>query len=238
MPFAEGMALASLLAGLGGSAMSAFGKKSPAETAQLPTRDPQQMDWMSQLGQQGMANVDPEALEKHSMKMFQQEIMPSIAQRYAGMGALDSTGFDKSMMGASQNLLEGLQGQRSGLGLQQLMMALQPQFENMYQPAGPGAMQSFGGNIASAGLQSLGPSLGLMGQQMGQRNKAREADKWRDFFKQSQQKGVASREGELEDEIEQTTQGYEDQISSLRNLLGKQQSQGVNWGLRNIGRMF
>ena len=142
------------------------------------------------------------------------------------------------MFGASQDLLEGLQSQRSGLGLQQLMMALQPKFENMYQPAGQGAMQSFGGNLMGAGLQSLGPSLGMMGKGMEQQNKARESDKWRDFFKQSQQRNIASREGELGNEIDTTTQGYEDQISALRNLLGSQQTQGMNFGLRNIGRMF
>lgn len=235
---ATGMALGSALAGLVGGGMSAFGKKSPAQTTQLPTKSPEQMGWMGQLGQQGMANVDPEALEKRSMKMFQQQIMPSIAERFAGMGALDSTGFEKSMMGASGELLEGLQGQRSGLGLQQLMMALQPQFENMYRPEGPGAMQSFGGNLMGAGLQALGPSLGLMGSQMQQRGQAKESDKWRDFFKQSQQRGIASKEGELGNEIEQTTQGYEAQLSALRNLLGNQQDQGVAFGLRNIGRMF
>lgn len=53
-----------------------------------------------------------EQMEKPLMSKFQQQILPSIAQRYATAGAGKSSGFQTAATGAAQNLAETLAGQR------------------------------------------------------------------------------------------------------------------------------
>lgn len=90
------------------------------------------------------------------MQQFEQQIVPGIAERFAGMGtggSLSSSGLNQSLARAGENLqtnLAGLQSQRQLQGAQLgLGYAQQPysnllgglgvqQFENIYQPRQPG----------------------------------------------------------------------------------------------------
>ena len=58
------------------------------------------------------------------MSEFQQQILPSIAERFAGLGGLSSSGFEQASTQAGQNLAERLAALRSGLQMQGAQMAL------------------------------------------------------------------------------------------------------------------
>ena len=57
---------------------------------------------------QGILGGDTGAFEKPLMSQFQQEIAPGIAERYAGAGAMNSSGFQQAMGAAGSNLTERL----------------------------------------------------------------------------------------------------------------------------------
>lgn len=106
-----------------------------------------------------------QSFQRPAMRQFEEEIVPGIAERFAGRGGLSSSGFQQSLGQAGQRLSENLAGQRSQLqsqALGQLMQLLglgqQPQFENIYQPRGPG----FGTSFASGLGQGLGRLPGAL----------------------------------------------------------------------------
>lgn len=79
---------------------------------------------------------DEEALESFqapAMRQFEEDIIPSIMERFAGAGALSSSGLQQTLGRAGESLAEKLSAQRSGLqqnALQSLMglgqIGLQP----------------------------------------------------------------------------------------------------------------
>ena len=156
---------------LAGGLMSLLGKKQPAQTTQLQRFSPEQSGIMNQLLQQGMQNINPEAIQQQAMGKFQSDVMPSIAARFASMGgagAQRSSAFPAALAGAGGEMQGNIAAMMPQMGLQQLMMGLQPQFENIYQPQQMGAMQSLGGGLMQGGMSGLGPSLGMWGQQQQQ----------------------------------------------------------------------
>ena len=64
---------------------------------------------------QGILGGDTAAFEKPLMTQFQQEIAPGIAERFAGAGAMNSSGFQQAMGGAGANLMERLGMLRANL---------------------------------------------------------------------------------------------------------------------------
>jgi len=120
----------------------------------------QGMDWISQL-----LSGDEEAMkafEAPAMRQFEQEVVPGIAERFAGMGTMgagDSSAFQQTMGQAGKELSENLQQMRSGLkfnALQALQNFMNPAMaqgrENMYDPG------SYG--IAGGALQGIGQGAG------------------------------------------------------------------------------
>ena len=76
---------------------------------------------------QDLMSQSPEAYERFGAPMmseFQQNILPSIAERFAGLGGLSSSGFEQASTQAGQNLAERLASLRSGLQMQGAQMAL------------------------------------------------------------------------------------------------------------------
>jgi hypothetical protein len=61
-----------------------------------------------------------QGLEKYGMDVFQQQIAPGIAQRYAGSGIGSSSGMQNAIAGAGGNLASQLQSKRTDL-MQQSM---------------------------------------------------------------------------------------------------------------------
>jgi len=177
-----------------------FGKKHKEEFKQLPTLSPEQQGLFSQLmgsfgGQEGgmqqlldyyqqMMAGGPEAtqaFEQPYMRQFQEQILPDIAERYGGAGALSSSGFKQELGSAGAGLQENLaqlremlRGQAAG-GLQQMMQnALQQQtVKGYYTPASrdygmlPDLLK-LGGTLGGAFLGGpLGASLANRFQSQG-----------------------------------------------------------------------
>lgn len=140
-----------------------FGRS--AQNTQLPTVSPEQqqfMSWLLSQGKQGFeqgSDFNFEPLEQQAMTQFQSEIIPSIAERFAGTGARNSSAFQSALgqagSGLAQNLaaLKAQYGYQSSLNRQQnalnmLGMGLRPSFENVFRPETQGL---FGGLIPSLG---------------------------------------------------------------------------------------
>lgn len=89
------------------------------------------------------------------LQEFQQETLPGIAERFAGAGALSSSGFGQALGGAASKYKSNLQGQKFGMmqnALQQLLnqsqFALNTQpFSYQQNPASPGFISQAGGGI-------------------------------------------------------------------------------------------
>jgi len=112
-----------------------------------------------------------EAFAAPEMRRYQEEILPGLAERFAGMGSggvLGGSSFQKSALREGSNLAERLAAIRAGTqqqgaagltGLGQL--AAQPQFQPVLQQGTPGI---FGGLAMGAG-QGIGSALGNPGGQ-------------------------------------------------------------------------
>lgn len=150
-----------------------------AKVKKKPTMDPQQQKFFSQmlsmLGgqgggyQQGMdyfkSLLDPssqasQAFAAPYMQQFEQETVPMLAEKFAGQGALSSSGFGQSLSSAGSNLqtqLAALRAQLAGQGAQSMMQ--QGQFALSKDPF------AYMTQDASAGV--LGPMLIALAQGMG-----------------------------------------------------------------------
>lgn len=158
-------------AGTGGLAALFSGNKKPGEgnaftgfgsqTEQLPRFTGQQQSALNQLLQQGLSNSNPQAMEQYAKNQFNQEVIPSLAERFAQTGGRATSPAFASQLGqAGANLSTNLGALRSQFGMQQLGLGLSPSFENIYIPQSQGAA----GNILSQ-LNQLGPVLGMLLQQ-------------------------------------------------------------------------
>ena len=161
-------AISAGMAGLGGL-MSIFGKKRGATTTQLPLMSPGQQSAQAQALQMAMSGMqDPtkgfEPIANQARQNFQSQTIPSLAERFTsmGQGAQRSSGFQGALGQAGAGLESQLAGQQAKFGLQNMAslqnllgLGLKSPFENMYQPAQMGRMQSLGGQMLGGGLQSL-----------------------------------------------------------------------------------
>lgn len=123
---------------------------------------PQAFDYLSQI----LSN-NPDLISKFeapTRRAFQEETLPSIAERFTGMGAQKSSAFGQQLGKAGERLEEGLSAQRAGLQGQALSQlqgllggAMTPSFENVLRP---GTQGLFGGLAQGAG-QGLGQAGGM-----------------------------------------------------------------------------
>lgn len=188
-------ALAGLL--MGGGAL-ASGMKSKAQggnffTGKQPSydqqsvMDPQQQELMSQIlgglskptgsgmdliqsllsGEEGAF----EAFEAPYKQQFEQETLPAIAERFAGMGAQSSSAFNQTLGQAGKELSTNLASLRGGLqnnALTQLQgllgQAFQPTQQTTYDPGYGGALGGLGNMFSSLGSSGFAR---LFGDQFG-----------------------------------------------------------------------
>lgn len=110
-----------------------------------------QEDILNQLMQQGSENLDFSNIENIEQKRFQEETIPSIAERFTSMGAggQRSSAFQSSLGRASSDLGTRLGGLRAAFGGQQLGMGLQPRYQTSETPGQQGILQGMGGSIAT-----------------------------------------------------------------------------------------
>lgn len=155
-----------------------LGRKEKAK--QFPIFTPGQQQLQSQLleglgGQGGLQQSgldflssllsgDPEALSQFqapALRQFQEEIIPGITERFAGLGALNSSGFQQTLAQAGQRLAENLSQQRGTLGLQGLAglqalqsQALAPQFQTGVSGRQPGFFEQIIGPLLQLGVKA------------------------------------------------------------------------------------
>lgn len=125
----------------------------PAQTQQLQNFTPQQQNALNALLSQGQQNFNPEAISNQARKQFNQQTVPSLAERFTSLGnnSLSSPAFASQLGQAGAGLEENLAGLRSNMGLQQLQLGLTPQFENLYQQRQP----SFFESLSAPAMQAL-----------------------------------------------------------------------------------
>jgi hypothetical protein len=194
-----GTAIGGGLGGLLGLLNGGGSKKD--KISQLPMINPQQQQAFSQYWQNpiqnsplygagqdylmNLLNGNPSAFsafEAPYMHNFQQNIVPGIAERFAGLGtgsgAGSSSGLYNSLGQAGRNLQTDLAGLRSGLQMQGLPQALgyaqqpysnilsgigQRTFENTYQPGSTGFFGPVGSGLGTGLGLGLNPFSGLGG---------------------------------------------------------------------------
>lgn len=122
----------------------------PSNTERLPLYNEQQQSGLMQQLQQGLQNFNPEALENRARKQFNEQTIPSIAERFSAFGNnRNSSGFQGALGQASSDLESQLAQLRANIGQQQLSYGFQPQFENIYHPETGGLLGGAGGGLGS-----------------------------------------------------------------------------------------
>ena len=145
----------------------------------MPTQTPQGMQLLNMLmqrGGQGMQNMPAPQfgpIKQAYEQNYRQNVMPSIAERFAGLGgegAAGSSGFKASMLGAENQLQTNLAGMEQGFNqqnlaqlMQMLQIGLQPQFQSMYMPREKTTWENILGPLAGG----AGTALGMTANQWG-----------------------------------------------------------------------
>lgn len=152
------------IGGLGGGLAGLFGGGEKGGVKQSPTLNPEQMNilqFLLQQGQQGLQN--PSAgfgpIARQARNQFSQQTIPSLAERFTSMGnnSLSSPAFASQLGQAGAGLEEALAALQSQYGqqnqqhaLSMLALGLSPSFQNFYQGSQPG----FGENLLSGAAQA------------------------------------------------------------------------------------
>lgn len=163
-----------------------FGKEE--KTEQLPRFTPQQEQAMGSLlggAQQQLPQIfeylqsilsqNPEAMkqfEAPAMRQFEEQIIPTIAERFSGLDAQKSSAFGQQLGQAGAGLSENLAAQRAGMSQQAISQlqsllggGLQPQFETMFRPQTQGLLGQLlgglGGGLGQLGSYGIGKGFGL-----------------------------------------------------------------------------
>lgn len=115
-----------------------------------------------------MLSNNPEdfnAFAAPELRRFNEEIVPGLAEQFAGMGSgnINSSGFRNAAVNAGTDLSERLGAIRANLrsnaasGLQNLgQQGLNPVQENVYEQGQPGLLDYAGQIVGGAGAQALG----------------------------------------------------------------------------------
>lgn len=142
----------------------------PGFNTQLPRFSPESQNLLNQvIGQAGtsLGNINQMTpqfgpIAQKAMTQFNQETVPSIAERFTRMGAQGSGAFARNLGSAGANLQESLAAMEQGFNERQqgrndnllgmlLNAGLQPSFENIYTPAQPGFGTQIAPYLGSAG---------------------------------------------------------------------------------------
>jgi len=142
--------LSSILGALGlksGGSKFLFG--APEQERQFQRFTPDQQSALDQLLQQGLQDTDLSGVEDLARKRFQEQTIPSIAERFTAMGAggQASSAFQSAHGRAGSDLEAQLAALRPQAGFQKLGMGLTPRFDTGFTPAQPGLAQGLSGGI-------------------------------------------------------------------------------------------
>ena len=140
------------------SFFSDFLKGTPSQAKQFPRFSPEQESILNMLMKQGFEGADFGGIEDLARKRFQEDTIPSLAERFTAMGGGQrSSAFESSLGRAGSDLESQLGALRGQFGMQKLGLGLQPRFETAVIPGSPGMMQSAG--RAAGGLLGFLPKL-------------------------------------------------------------------------------
>lgn len=175
------MSLSSILLPLilGGTGIVSKLLEKPAEEKRFQQFTPEQQRLQSQLlsllggagGEEGLLGelLGEKGLEKFAAparKEFFEQVVPGIAERFTGLGAQRSSGFQQALARSGEDLatrLSGLRGQQQLGALSSLLgTAFKPSFVTAYQPAEKGPLAEFLSPITQLYGQHLGSKLGGM----------------------------------------------------------------------------
>ena len=113
-----------------------------------------------------------DAFQAPAIRQFQEQIVPGLAEQFAGAGALDSSAFGSAIGGAGAKLSEDLSAQKAGLqsgAMGQLMQMLglglgTSPFSYMQTPGTQGAFGAAAGGFGKGIGASLGGGTGFFGK--------------------------------------------------------------------------
>ncbi len=129
---------------------------SPERDIQYQRYTPEQQGGLDQMLQQGLQNFNPDALENLYTKRFQEDIIPSIAERFTSMGdGQRSSAFESALGRAGSDLTTQLAGLRSQMGQQQLGYGFSPRFDTAREPGTAGFLPGLGGKLLGSFGQLL-----------------------------------------------------------------------------------
>lgn len=160
-------AILSLL-GFGASKM---GNKKPQST-QYPTMSPEQQAFQNKIlemlgGQLGEGGEDFDTFAAPYKRQFEEQTIPGISERFAGLGGLSSSGFTQSLGQAGAGLnekLAALQQQMKQQKFQSLLpFAFQKGFHTDVQQGGQNWLSELLGPILQGYGGGLGGNLGNIG---------------------------------------------------------------------------
>lgn len=172
-----GAAGGALIGGYGASRQKKGGLlNTPEETANVNRFTPEQQAYLNQIlavlsgtqeptGILGQA-LSTEALEAPYKRQFQEEIIPQLAEKYAGIGAgsQSSSAFQQALGKSAADLSERLAylnaQQKQSLFSLLSQLGLTPQYNQYYQPSGPSALAQGLGALAGGFGEAAGQYLG------------------------------------------------------------------------------
>jgi hypothetical protein len=163
-----------------GQGIKEFFVGAPGQNTQVSTQTGQQQQvsgqalqnllQMLQGGQGAPSQFDFSKIKRGAEENFYGSTVPSLAERFTGLGGQNSSAFTGALASAGHGLDRDLAGLEAHYGMQQqqndrnyllqlLQQALQPQFENQYRPA-------TGGLFGSA-AEGVGQGIGNFGGTVG-----------------------------------------------------------------------
>ena len=171
------MTMQLIMSGLGaggGLLASLLGKKKPSSLEpMLPQGEIDKRNQLHQMGLEGLQDPTKgfQPIADEARRSFGQETMPGIAERYAGLGATRSSGFNSALTGAGEGLESKLAALKAQYGLQRsgqmqnlLGMGKMGTQDYMYQPERMGKLQSFGSQMFGGSMPGVISALGQFGQ--------------------------------------------------------------------------
>ena len=140
-----------------------------ASPAQMSTLTPEQEQFQQSLLPilmqllQGGTPAGFQGIEENARRGFNTQTLPSLAERFAGIGGLGSSGYRNSLVGAGTQLESNLAALRGQYGQNQLSQLLGPSLQSnrAYLPGQPGLLHSLIGNF-NQNAQGAGQALGKL----------------------------------------------------------------------------
>lgn len=175
-----------------------------AYNEQVPTITPEVQQALSQMLQYGLGGMnnnqfDFAPIEQQARTQFNQQTIPSIAERFTSMGGQGGGAFQRMLGSAGAGLEENLAAMKSQYNLQReplmqnyLRMGMMPQFENQYNPEQPGLFKSLLSQLIPAGAQ-LGTAYLTGGASM----LPKAASQFGSMFSQPTNKGMFGQQGQF-----------------------------------------